>query len=350
MVEPSRKLSLEPLVRIGTVDGAPETQWGSVVSLQVEVDAGEVYVGDGVSNRLRVFGVDGAFRRAWGRSGDGPGEFNGGPLVSVGRDTVVATDGFRVNVFTAEGEVIRTFTPRPLERVSFLESISPVDDGWIALIREVVPGRGQLRRAYAMDLAGLLTGEPVLEVPYQEAGTPSLFAPRARVAHHGDGIVVSDAVEYRIERRGPRGRVQSVHRFTDALVAVSEADFDRYETATDARCRASDGAALCVPLLDDHFSAVRRRGLPAARPVVGRLLGSADGTILVQRADLDPTPFTPGDETLWDLVADDGRWLGRIEFPLGMRPVWLGADQIWGVELDAFDVPTVVGYRIRVVE
>ena len=35
----------------------------------------EVFVADGRNREVRVFGLDGAYRRTFGREGEGPGEF-----------------------------------------------------------------------------------------------------------------------------------------------------------------------------------------------------------------------------------------------------------------------------------
>ena len=52
------------------------------------------------------------------------------------------------------------------------------------------------------------------------------------------------------------------------------------------------------------------------------------------------------DSRVWDLVGDDGRWLGRVNFPAGFDPRWLGAGEVWGIQTGPWDEPYVVRLRL----
>ena len=69
--------SLTPVVSIGpkslTDTGSPD-EFGGVTSVALGPD-GDVFVADGRNLEVRVFGLDGAHRRTFGRAGEGPGEF-----------------------------------------------------------------------------------------------------------------------------------------------------------------------------------------------------------------------------------------------------------------------------------
>ena len=58
-----------------TDTGSPE-EFGGVYSVALGPDE-EVFVADGLNHEVRVFGLDGAHRRTFGREGEGPGEFQG---------------------------------------------------------------------------------------------------------------------------------------------------------------------------------------------------------------------------------------------------------------------------------
>ena len=82
--------SLMPVVSIGpkslTDTGSPD-EFGGVTSVALGPD-GDVFVADGRNLEVRVFGLDGAHRRTFGRAGEGPGEFR---HIYVGLDSRGAT-------------------------------------------------------------------------------------------------------------------------------------------------------------------------------------------------------------------------------------------------------------------
>ena len=64
----------EELYRVGSVSGADWEQFGNVRRVGFD-GAGRLYVFDSQADRVTVVGPDGEFLRAFGRSGEGPGEF-----------------------------------------------------------------------------------------------------------------------------------------------------------------------------------------------------------------------------------------------------------------------------------
>ena len=70
---------LEPVLRLGTVEGGPE-QFGRIRSLVADGE-GNVYIAENFAHEVRVFGPDGNHIRTIGRQGQGPGEF--GDLYSL---------------------------------------------------------------------------------------------------------------------------------------------------------------------------------------------------------------------------------------------------------------------------
>jgi len=87
-------------------DTSRENYWfGFLNSLAVD-DAGRIYTLDPKDIRVRVFGPDGSLIRAFGRQGQGPGEFSGPGGILVAPDgTIVVTDVLngRISYFTPEG-------------------------------------------------------------------------------------------------------------------------------------------------------------------------------------------------------------------------------------------------------
>jgi sugar lactone lactonase YvrE len=87
-------------------DTSRENYWfGFLNSLAVD-DAGRIYTLDPKDIRVRVFGPDGSLIRAFGRQGQGPGEFSGPGGILVAPDgTIVVTDVLngRISYFSREG-------------------------------------------------------------------------------------------------------------------------------------------------------------------------------------------------------------------------------------------------------
>ncbi len=99
---------LVPVVSIGpktlTDTGAPD-EFGGVNSVALGPD-GEVYVADARNFEVRVFGLDGAHRRTFGRRGEGPGEFETLSSLAWAGDRLLTYDIMlgRVGQWSAEGE------------------------------------------------------------------------------------------------------------------------------------------------------------------------------------------------------------------------------------------------------
>ncbi len=88
----------------GVGEGGPE-EFGMASSASLGPEAA-LYVSDGYNAEVRVFGLDGAHRRTFGRHGEGPGEFASIESVAWVGDRLLALDliGGRINEFSPEGQ------------------------------------------------------------------------------------------------------------------------------------------------------------------------------------------------------------------------------------------------------
>ena len=102
-VHPEVQLRLDRIVRIGGVEGEPDRILASGGSLARDMVHEEGFFLDALDHRVKVFSNGGDFLRAWGREGEGPGEFEGAMGIAYARDTVLGSDGTRVHAFDLPG-------------------------------------------------------------------------------------------------------------------------------------------------------------------------------------------------------------------------------------------------------
>ena len=99
---------LAPVASIGpktlTDQGAPE-EFGLVTAVALGPD-GNVFVADARNHEVRVFGLDGAHRRTFGRDGEGPGEFRSLYSLAWVGDRLLVMDPHlgRIGELSAEGD------------------------------------------------------------------------------------------------------------------------------------------------------------------------------------------------------------------------------------------------------
>jgi len=349
-VRPEVSIALHRMARIGAVEGEPDRILASGGPVAVDKAHNEVFFLDGLDGRVKVFSSEGGFLRAWGRKGEGPGEFSGSMGIAYARDTVLVSDGTRVHAFDRHGNHIVTVTPRARVRVTLTDQLCAHADGWRLTLREIEPGvtgATPFRRTYAFSPRDGIPEEWVYQEPHPGPGPTAILAHSPTSACHGPGFVDAPSGSYELRILGADGELRKVLRFNHKPVPVPSSMKRDYERIARERCRRHPIPSFCFSALDVSLSQRMDLPLPPTRPVVAGLIGSSGGLILVRRADLDPTPFEPGDENHWDLVEHTGRWLGRVDFPVRFEPKWLGEDEVWGIERGDFDVPYLVRLAFR---
>ena len=94
--------------RLREIRGGPERRFAGPVGVAVD-DDGNFFVVEFDAHRIQKFNPRGAFVKAWGRDGNGPGEFHFPVGVAVGPDRflyVADTHNRRIEKFTGDGEFI----------------------------------------------------------------------------------------------------------------------------------------------------------------------------------------------------------------------------------------------------
>ena len=75
-------------------------------------------------------------------------------------------------------------------------------------------------------------------------------------------------------------------------------------------------------------------------PPVSLAVVRRDGSIWMRREDVSP------DSWRWTVLSADGTARGTFALPRRATVHWTDGERIWVVELDDFDVPWVVRYRL----
>ena len=376
------------LYRVGLVSGEEWEQFGDLRMVGFD-GAGLLYIFDSVADRITVVSLNGESVRAFGRPGDGPGEFRNPDGLTVMRDgrVVIADIGHRAyHLFHANGEFerrvrmasepgqltltellptpggqavfsavggqalgfviggsVRTtpHTTRPVERILLTEEVASKDtvaEGWLpdgdprsyTVGNQRTIGLPLYRTFGPLMLAGVL---PDGSVAFSDS---SAYA--VKIARPGVGV-------WRILKR-PLQPIPVTNR-------VIEAEKQR-------QLRSASGSGSMLSGVRESSQRSRSRALERIEQreffeevsIIRNLKTGWDGEIWVQRHGEDPADrYGPV-----DVLDMDGRYIGtfaagaiRLQTPV--RPVGLatfGPDGLAAfIEQDELDVKTVVVGRLR---
>lgn len=338
---------VEDLAITGTGDTVAELSDPSGLAVD---DGGRIYVSDGV---VKLFAPDGKFLRVLGRSGQGPGEYLGADIVTLGTQLVVEDlRASRVSVFDSAGKYLRSWT------IPCCAPTPPAADsaGRIA-IRIPSAGLDEKRDwwlLYAPD-----GGTPdTVSAPY--GPPPALwklktgfggwsgaipFTPTSSLTPtvHG-GLLYGWGGKYEILRTSNGRDTTLIFGRTWTPRPVSDgrrkAGVDRYVSFLTKNGRNMGGVDS-----SDVVKTFKVGDVPATAPAFTDLREDAGGNTWI---------FTdPGDDTLhtsFDVFDGGGRYLGPVRAPAQFRgypgfTVW-GRDAVYAIEQTADGTPVVKRYRI----
>ncbi|HEX2079962.1 MAG TPA: hypothetical protein VHG08_19750 [Longimicrobium sp.] len=350
------RVAEEPLLDVGVAEGDPNQQFGRVADA-VRLRDGTLLVADAQANEVRAFDARGRYLRTLGRAGGGPGEFRGlDDLYLLPGDTVAAYDhqGPRLSFFAPSGTFVRsvslapvegTLPPRPLGffadgRMLVAPLYNPVFNSSPRPARDTVPLALYSAAGTQSALLARVPGEEMVTVVGGEGDDrmamrgPPPFGLATSFAVHGERLLVGDPVRYELVERRPDGTVARLVRRSGAREAVTQADRDAYierrrEGMRDARFRQIEERMMKSVPFPDH------------KPFFTALRVDAEGNAWVQR------PAYPEADTPWDVFDAEGRLLGTVTTPAGLRVTQIGADFVVGIWTDELDVPHVRVHRME---
>ncbi len=378
----------EEVYRVGGIDGADWEQFGRVRLVGFD-GAGRLFVFDNQADRVTVAGPRGDFLHAFGRAGEGPGEFRNADGLAIMRDgrAVLADRGHRAyHIFAADGEFERMVRMRPEPGALFITDLLP-GPGGEAIFSAV--GAPLLSSSFSASAdAGepaphmsrpveriLLTGDEARKDTVAEGWLPQegnwpdardrrlalgirlppprVFGPKMLPGALPDGSVAfSDSSAYAIKIARPDAGVWRILRrpldpepVTDRVIANEK---DRQlreleESSGEGPRRTVNGVVVSGSVPARARERIANLEFFDEISIVRDLATTWNGRIWVQRRGEDPGD----DEGPIDLLAMEGRYLGSyragaIRMPAAFGPEGLAAF----IEEDELGVRTVVVRRL----
>lgn len=342
------KVDSDPNLSIGALEGEDPYLLHQVFDA-MKLSDGRIVVANRGSQELRVFDATGVHLATWGGQGEGPGEFNS--LLQVANwpgDSLVAwySQGDRLSIFDVAGNIGRTLMPGdPGNRVEEV-----VHSGAILTSRSSGGGLGSavglVRRESSYEVLDG-TGRSVAALgPRPDAdllvsGSGNVFSfrtipftPSTRTGVWADRFVVAPNHSYEIKAYDATGMPTLIVRREHTPVVPTSAHRD-----ADIERR--------VALRPPEEQAERRRELQARYaevpmaetfPAFGEIIADAMEHLWVQEYDL---PGEQREKPLWTVFNREGRVLGFVETPSGLRIYEIGADYILGRATDDLGVEYV---------
>lgn len=342
------RIGPEPTVSIGEVDGEEPymLHWaGSVARLS----DGRIMVGNRGSSEVRMFDASGNHLVSWGGEGEGPGEFTGlAHAAPWPGDSIVAwySPGLGISVFDSEGNYGRSFVlqsgeaevwrrPRPIAARAdgAILSINAPEDADTAVV-EIWDADGALSAS--------LGTHPHREVivTTNEQGYNELMLPaygrELVTGQWGDLVVAGHTSRYEIRAFRDDGTLARIVRREHVLREPTEDDRKPY--IDEQLAMYATIPDLPPEMVEQARKLLESTPLAQTFPAFSRILSDAAGSLWVREYDF-PREERPA--PLWTVFDPDGRVLGFIETPEGLRIGQIGEDYILGHYRDELDVEYV---------
>lgn len=364
------------VLRIGSVEGEPEYEFGEITGLAILSDR-RVVAADGMAHHLRFFSADGVYEQTVGTQGKGPGEFGDGilRLLPGPGDTMLVQDdsNAQMHAIGPDGTWLGSFSTLPGDGYYYTGWDSDAATGRIVsglapLLLPDQPPADTLDIILARDVRGAVL-DTVARVPtsqtFAREGDATLrYYYRGNMDYVlcGDGLVAGRSDEYRLLWYGPHGTVDRVLSLTWEPLPLTAEDQSIITRRWDEVFQEYQ-----VPL--ERAAAIKSTfRFESTYPAYRRIICGPAGTVIVQHVrplrDLTAneqkqwSPWWPGPRgsAEWDVFDNEGRYLGVATLPgtdliLGRVPRFVrdaetGTWYMYTVWSDELDVQYVVGWRM----
>lgn len=354
-------VSPEPVLQIGVVEGAEEYQFSFINGLFEE--DGRIVVGDFRSSEVRFFDLEGSYLGAFGRQGDGPGEFGQLQWVWGYRgDSLVAWDqrGRRLSFFDRDGTFVRSVAAAPVVRpepAAGAEQViwtvgglgRPLADGTFlgfsgetfrGRLGERVVGEGYFIRFSAegdsLGSLGPFGGEMEIRDFGQRPMIQTPFARLALSAPHAGGVYVTPGAALEVHDLSFERGLQRIIRASHLdLRATDEHIRDFMDSERLRLAESAEPGAIERALAEVRF--------PATIPPSAQIEVDAEQHLWVRHYKLRSTP---GPEQ-WSVFDAEGVLLAVVETPERLLVRQIGSDFVLGIWTDELDVRYVRKYALE---
>lgn len=336
----------QPSLSIGSVESGEAYELFRVLDATLLAD-GRVVIANAGSSEIKVFHADGSHSGTWGRQGEGPGEFSGGPSV-VGNwpgDSIAAVDpgGHRVSLFDMDGSHGREIA---LD-ATLLGVVDLLPDGKMfaqgsLLVNRRATGSPDLIRSdlewAVLDVDGtrdVSLGEfPAFEdwaisTPDGDmVEQPHPFGRTTVGTLWGNLLAIGVQDSYEIKAFAPDGSLIRIVRRDGDPRETTQAELDEYF----ARQVAGRPAEVRTRMLN----MVRDMPLMESYPAFEEIMGDRAGYLWVREYRM----FGEGD-VVWTVFDPEGRIQGLVETPAELDVLEIGEDYVVGVVEDELGVEYV---------
>jgi 6-bladed beta-propeller len=335
---------LEPVVE---TRNAPDAEFGQITDIGVD-SRGFIYAGDALGE-IFVLDARGRLSRRFGRTGNGPGEYqNIGTIHLLADDSLFVYDGAaqRATVYAPHGQKVAYTIRLPIPDFAFPMNVQPMRSGLLSAHFRPISGdvptdsqrRDDLIRLLNRD--GSIARDSVLRIAEPE--TVEIQSGQSHGYYH------PPFSRQTLVRWGQDGRIYSL--WTDsARVDVHD------ETG---RPRGGFTARLPAPRLELSDATVDSIAQANTSPgITARMLSQAfrsrwrtwplvDDMLIDDRSRVWIKPVTH--DTVSDWLAFDARGtqVAALRLPATDRPRVIRGDRLYAITRDSLDVESLVVYRL----
>lgn len=358
--------TVEEDLRIGTVAGAPELQFGVVTGLDIGPD-GTVYVLDMQASEIRAFDSQGNHLRTFGGPGAGPGELSPqamGVFIDPAGDILVIDLGNqRVNRYRSDGTPAGSFRVELAAGVPTRWEMS-ADGKLMAQLRGLnVPGIAALAEGdpivvydttgAVVDTLTMLPKGQTLEEMTEEKISMRVFAAEPLWDLDSEGkIYTAMNDQYRILVNAPDGTLTRIIRRDVERKPVEEADQNAILKGIREQYEQFNVPPQAIEQL------IQGIGFADFYPAFGQMFIGPGGNLWVQRirsardmaasadevAEFDPQDIGSPE---WEVFDQDGRYLGVVTLPDRFNPLNAEGNDLYGVWRDELDVQYVMRIQVN---
>ncbi len=334
--------------------------WSRITGVVLLSD-GRILVGNGKTYEIEVFDSTGKRLSAFGRQGQGPGEFQ--ELHNICRmrgDTVLVQNATRgVHFFAPDGRYVRS-VPLPDLRASFpvgrMEMQACLADGSTIFMKSgssADQSRNQWTDsafAYFAARDGSLRSS-VGPVPVMtwvtSAGIqwPLPMGPSGRHAFFGGIFYAGFPTDFSVRVYDESGKLSRIFRRSWTPTPVTAADIKTYRDYQLNQFKSYDDREE-----KQHTAMLNGLEFPRNHPAFDGMMTDALGNLWVRERRtpyVAPVFNAAPPISRWTVFDARGRWLGGLQMPARFTPMLIGADFVLGTARDADDLEYLVRYRLQ---